>query len=187
MSDYANCDEVFEIDKDAEIKRLIVYYELHKFNKKTIEQLQARVEALEGVRDAAEKLWYWCQADNLYVESTARLGKALAATEQDDWRSRMTEQLLYENQNLQDEIERLTAGRDIQKDNAERWEKLALQYKRELERLQTENKLLNDVYGAAKKIEPLLRGDPLIDGPVQWQEDIDLRKAIEAVQEKGDV
>jgi hypothetical protein len=39
------------------------------------------------------------------------------------------------------------------------------------------------VYEAALKVQPLLRGDPLIDGPVLWQEDIDLRKAIAAVKD----
>jgi len=37
------------------------------------------------------------------------------------------------------EIERLTAGRDVQKDNAKRWETLALQYKRQLESLIADN------------------------------------------------
>jgi len=37
------------------------------------------------------------------------------------------------------EIERLTAGRDVQKDNARRWETLALQYKRQLESLIADN------------------------------------------------
>ena len=41
---------------------------------------------------------------------------------------------------LEAEIERLERGRDIQKGNAERWEKLAIQYKREIERLENEIK-----------------------------------------------
>ena len=40
------------------------------------------------------------------------------------------------------QIERLTAGRDIQKDNAKRWEALAMQYKREIERLQARVEVL---------------------------------------------
>ena len=43
------------------------------------------------------------------------------------------------------EIERLTKGRDIQKDNAKRWEALAMQYKREIERLQARVEALEGV------------------------------------------
>ena len=51
----------------------------------------------------------------------------------------------------------------------------------ELDRLQAENAKLRKVYEAAKKVEPLLRGDPLIG---RWQkEDIDLRKAIAEVDD----
>ncbi len=60
-------------------------------------------------------------------------------------------------QKAADEIERLTAevkklrrGRDIQEGNAERWEILAIKYKREIERLTAGNERLRRDYAQLK-------------------------------------
>ena len=71
-----------ENDKDAEIERLTAELADCKESDRLIERLQARVEVLEGVRIAAEKLANSAESSMSFL-AWAQLYTALAATEQE--------------------------------------------------------------------------------------------------------